>query len=116
MSHNRKYSYNASYRKFSDYLARRATDFACCCPGPSGARGNDGATGPRGAGASGPTGPTGPDGPVGPQGFSGPIGLKGATGPTGLQDPLAIRVHKGIQDQLVQQVKPALPARRDIQV
>jgi len=88
MSHNRKYSYNASYRKFSDYLARRATDFACCCPGPSGARGNDGATGPRGAGASGPTGPTGPDGPVGPQGFSGPIGLKGATGPTGLQGPI----------------------------
>lgn len=86
MSYNKRsqYSYNASYRNFSDYLARRTTQFSCCCPGPSGPRGNIGATGARGRGASGPTGPTGPIGPVGPQGFSGSTGLKGFTGPTGL--------------------------------
>jgi len=86
MSYNKRgqYSYNASYRNFSDYLARRSTNFACCCPGPRGPEGNTGVTGPQGGGASGPTGPTGPTGPVGPQGPAGQTGLKGVTGPTGI--------------------------------
>ena len=85
MSYNKRghYSYNASYRNFSSYLARRNKDFVCCCPGPDGASGGTGATGARGSGASGPMGPQGPDGPVGPQGFSGPIGPTGLQGDTG---------------------------------